>query len=1069
MKRLNSCFSFTLKGKRSSRWYAFALAGFLAFGSVTSAFAGIDKNSGDVAMQSQQANDISISGRVTDNDGEPVPGVNISIIGTTTGTITDMDGNYILNAPGDATLMFSFIGFANQQIAIGGRTTINVQLVPETFGLDEVVVTALNIPRERKSLGYSMQQVGGDAILESREANVANSLSGKVSGLQVIKSSTGPAGSSKIVLRGNSSLTGDNQPLIVVDGIPIDNFTGASNNDYWNPSVDMGNGLGDINPEDIESMSVLKGASAAALYGSRAGNGVILITTKSGKKREGLGITVSSTLGVETIFTNPDMQMSYGQGSQGVYDDRSTASWGPKITGQTITKWDGSSAPMRAYDNVDSYFDTGISQDYNVSFQQKYENTSVYTSFTHKDDQSMIPGADLNRTNMMARAVSSFGASKKWTLDTKVQYVNTKAQNRPLLGVNPSNSYYTMYLLPVSLDIRDFSTPVDNNGNMIWYGGGSQINPYWMAKYNLNKDQRDRFIMHGSLKYDFTNWLNAEIRGGSDRFTTNTEGKQYGGSPLTATGRYSLGKEVFYENNFSAQLTATKDNILWNLGGAVMLGGNLMKQESSGLSGSSGELEVPNLFSLNNGKDKPGVSESFSEKKINSVYGSLQLNYNSYLYLDGTFRNDWSSTLSKANRSFFYPSLSASYIFTDMLKNMDKSLPYWLTFGKLRASWAQVGNDLPPYQLYNTFEISKDPVGTTSAGTGKVLFDSNVRSELITSWEVGAELRLFNNRLGFDFAWYKSNATRQLIDLPMDPLSGYSSRKINAGDIQNKGIELMANARILNKPSGLNWDLHLNYSVNDNTVKELADDVDSYALGGYDNVKILAEAGGRYGEIYGTTFRRVTDESSPYFGKMLLDGNGFPQMGSDLQKLGNQQPDAMVGLINSFSYKGLNLSFQIDGQFGGEIFSGTNQAMQLAGTAGVTAPGGERNDMVVDGVVISGTGYAENTQSITTQQYWEVLAGSSNVGIVEANVYDATNIRLRNIQLNYNLPDRFFTNTPLQRVKIGFTVNNVWLITSHLNGVDPESVYATGTNAVGFENAAPPTSRTYLFNLTLGF
>jgi TonB-linked SusC/RagA family outer membrane protein len=1066
MRRLKSCFPLET-GKWNSKIGALTLAGLLAFGGAASAFA--DENNEKVISSLQQQQTITVSGNIQDTQGMPVPGANIVIQGTTTGTITDMDGNYSLDAPENGTLVFSFIGFNTQVIPVEGRSTINVTLEEESLGLDEVVVTALGIKRERKALGYAMQEVDGDAILESREANVANSLSGKVSGLQVIKSSAGPAASSKIVLRGNSSLTGDNQPLIVVDGIPVDNFTGAENNDYWNPSLDMGNGMGDLNPEDIESMSVLKGASAAALYGSRAGNGVILITTKSGKKQKGLGITVSSSLGIEELFSNPDMQMSFGQGSNAAFDNQSGSSWGPKIEGQEVTRWDGENVPLTAYNNVDNFFDTGITQDYSVSLQQKYEKVSVYTSFTHKDDQSMIPGSDLQRTNLTARMNSVFGPQDKWTLDTKVQYINSNAQNRPLLGVNASNAYYTMYLLPVSLDIREFNPPVNELGEMVWYGVGSQINPYWGTQYNLNEDSRDRYIMHASLKYDFFDWLNAEVKGGSDRYTTNTESKVYGGSPLTPTGRFSSGKQVFYENNFSAIINASKDDLVGNFGASAMLGGNLMKREFSSINGNSGELAVLNFFALNGGKNNPTISESYSQKKINSVYGNLSIDYDNYIFLEGTFRNDWSSTLRSDNRSYFYPSVTASLVATDMIDRLGGNLPSWLTFGKVRASYAEVGNDLGPYELYNTYWIGKDPLGNTTAGSNNTLYDPSVQSELIKSYEAGAELRMFNNRLALDFSWYKSNATRQLLNLPMDPLSGYGSRKINAGDIQNKGIELMANARIIDQPDGLKWNMQINYSKNENTVETLAEDVSTYQLGGFDDVKILAEAGAMYGEIYGTTFRRVTDESSEHFGKLLLDANGYPQADPELKKLGNQQPDAMIGLINSFNYKGLNLSFQIDGRFGGEIFSGTNQSMQVSGTAAVTAPGGERNDMIVDGVYESEGSYVVNDQSITTQQYWQAVAGNGNVGIVEANVFDATNIRLRNIQLSYNLPSTILAATPLQRAKIGFNVNNVWLIESHMNGVDPESVYATGTNAVGFENAAPPTTRTYLFNLTLGF
>lgn len=1025
-----------------------------------------------IGLGAANAQQVSISGQVTGaEDGAPLPGVTVLQQGTTNGTVTDMDGNYSISVPQNAVLVFSFIGMETQEVTAAQTATININLNPETTGLNEVVVTALGIRREQKTLGYSMQELKGDALVESRETNITNALSGKVTGLQVVRSSNGPAGSSKIVLRGYSSLTGDNQPLIVVDGVPIDNFTGATNNDYWNPSTDMGNGLGDINPEDIESMSVLKGASAAALYGSRAGNGVILITTKTGKKRDGLGITISSSVGFETTFLTPDMQTSFGQGTDGSYDNRSNLSWGPAITGQSVEKWDGTSESMWAYDNVNNFFDTGVNLNNNVSFQQQINKTSLYTSVTQTNDMSMIPGAELDRTNLMTRSLSTFGETDNWVLDTKIQYVRSTAKNRPLSGHNDSNSFRTMYLLPVSMSIKDFQTPTDELGNMIWYGGGNAVNPYWGEKYNLNEDSRDRFIFHGSLKYNFTDWLTLEMKGGADMYTTNTEGKLYSGSPLSATGRYSMGKSTHLETNYSTLLTAQKDEIFGKVGGMITVGGNLMKQESSGLSGSSGELEVPNLFALNNGQNNPTVGESFSSKKINSVYGLFQVNYDSYLFLEGTFRNDWSSSLYEDNRSFFYPSVNASWVVSDMIDKTGGALPEWLTFTKLRASYAEVGNDLPPYQLYNTYWIGKDPLGNTTAGLGNTLFDPNLQSELIKSLEVGVDGRFFNNRLGFDFAWYKSNATRQLINLPMDPLSGFNNKKINAGDIQNTGVELTVNGRIIESANrGFTWDMQLNYSFNENTIEDLYEDIEIYQLGGFDNLQILAQVGGEYGEIHGTKFLRVEDESSPHFGKLLLTNAGLPQGRTELEKIGSQQPDALVGLTNTLSHKGLSLSFLIDGRFGGEMFSTTNQAMQYSGTAKVTAPGGAREDMVLDGVIADGDGFVVNDQSITAQQYWTTVASATgNLGIGEANIYDATNIRLRTLQLSYDLPKSLLSKTVFQRARVGFSCNNVWMIKSHMKGVDPESTFATGTNAVGFENTAPPTSRNYLFNITLGF
>ncbi|TVR14578.1 MAG: SusC/RagA family TonB-linked outer membrane protein [Balneolaceae bacterium] len=1018
-----------------------------------------------------QAQERTITGTVTfAEDDSPLPGANVVVMDTQIGTVTDVDGNYSLTIPEDTEqLQFSYVGMQTQLVAVPEDTDVlDVALRMQAGALDELVVTAFGIPRERKSLGYAIQDIQGDVLLETREVNLANSLTGKVSGLQVIRSSTGPAGSSQIVLRGHSSITGDNQPLIVVDGIPINNFTGSADPGYWGPALDMGNGIGDINMEDIESMSVLKGASAAALYGARAGNGVILITTKSGQSRPGLGMTFSSSIGIEQIFANPDMQSTFGQGTDGGFDNRSNSSWGPRITAQNVENWDGRQVQLAAYDNVDNFFDTGVSQNYNLSFQQGFENTSIYTSVTRRDESSMIPGTELTRTNLSTRAVTTFGTENNWSIDAKVQYLNAEANNRPILGHNQSNPYFTLYRLPVSMDIRQFDPSVDENGNMIWYGGSSQLNPYWSTEFRQNRDTRDRFILQATLSHQFADWIGAEVTAGSDLFTTNTESKMFAGGPLSPNGQFSMGKNTFHEHNFSYLITASQDNVIDRLGISGNLGGNVMMQQSESISGNAGQLEVPNLFALNNSTTNPTVNESFSEQRILSLYGTLEFNWDNYFYLEGTLRNDWASTLSVDNRSFMYPSVSASLVVSDMLSTMDVSLPSWITFARLRASVAQVGNALGPYQLFNTFSIGNDPLGNTTADTRGTLFNPNVKSELITSREAGFDLRFFDGRFGIDFTWYQSNSTNQLIPIPMDPLSGFNARLVNAGDIENKGVELMVDADIIQRQSFI-WNTSFNFSTNRNRIIELHENVDFYRLGGFDNLSIRAETGELFGEIVGTGFRRVDDESSPYYGQKILDGNGFPTAEQNV-RLGNQQASALMGVTNSFGYRGLRFSFLVDARIGGEIFSQTNQQMQLMGTAAVTAPGGERENIVVEGVVESDDGsFSPNSTEITQQQYWSVVAGLGNLGIHEANIYDATNVRLRYINLDYDLPGRFLENIPVQRVRVGATVNNVWLISSNLNGYDPESVHAVGTNALGFESAAPPTTRTFLFNLTISY
>jgi TonB-linked SusC/RagA family outer membrane protein len=1013
-----------------------------------------------------------VTGTVRDAEGNPLPGITVIEKGTNNGAVTDGAGNFKIQVNPNGVLVLSGIGFTSQEIPVAGKTSVNASMAVDNKNLGEVVVTALGIKREKKSLGYALQEVGGEALVNARESNLANALTGKVAGLQVVRSSNGPAGSSKIVLRGFNSLTGSNQPLIVVDGVPMDNFNGTTNNDYWNPGRDMGNGLSDINPDDIESMSVLKGPSAAALYGTRGGNGVILITTKSGRKQKGLGITYSSQVGYSELFTTPKMQRSFAQGTEGVFDPASENSWGPQITGQNVTDWNGNNVGLQAYDNLDAYLNKGLNFKNTISFQQQVSNaTSIYSSVTHLTDKGIIPGSNLNRTNLTARAVSRFGKGDRWTTDTKIQYVNSRANNRPTGGNNNSNIFNTLYMLPVNLNIRDFSAAKRDNGRMLWYGSGQRVNPYWSQLYDLNEDIRDRFIMSGSLKYDFTSWLNAEVRGGADIYTTNFENKRYAGSPSPANGSYSNGKETFNETNYSALINARKDNLFGKLGGSLSVGGNLMRQKRNKLEANAGELQVPDFFAINNGKNNPTITETYSEKRINSLYGTVGVNWDAYWFIDATFRNDWSSALSPENRSFFYPSVSTSLIVTDMIERMGGHMPAWVTYGKVRASYAQAGNDMAPYQLYNTFDISKDPNGNTIAKRKTTLFDPNVKSELIKNVELGAEARLFNNRVGLDFTWYKSNATRQLIDLPMDPLSGYSFRKINAGDIENKGIEIMLNARVLDKPQGLSWDLNVNYSANKNTVKELGEGIELYSLGGFDAVQVYAAAGEKYGEIWGTAYQRVEDETSPHFGKIIVNASGLPLGTADRKRLGNQQASGLLGVTNTLYYKNFSFGFQVDARFGGEIFSGTISSMSRAGTWEETAVNGQRGDFIVDGVIYDAATktYSPNTVATNQQQYWFNGIGINNLGITEAFIYDASNVRLRNVQFAYNLPSKLLSRTPIQRASVGLSCNNVWMISSHAKGIDPESVFATNTNAVGFENGSAPTFRTFLFNLNISF
>jgi len=1022
-----------------------------------------------LSIQMTSAQQTTISGTVSDETGVPLPAVNVIEKGTSNGTSSDFDGNFTIAVSEGAILTFSSLGFASKEVIVGDQTTIEVSLEEDASQLDEVIVTALGIKKERKALGYAVQEIKGGELLEARETNLVNAMSGKVSGLQVIRGSNGPASSSKIVLRGNNSLTGDNQPLIVVDGVPMDNFTGGDNESFFNPSADLGNGLGDINPDDIESMSVLKGASAAALYGSRAGNGVILITTKTGTTRKGLGITVSTSTGFQNVFLNPEFQNSYAQGDRGNYDVLATNSWGPRITGQTVEDWKGDLVTLRTYDNLETFYNSGLTNTYGISFQQQVtDGTSLYSSLNYLNDKGNIPNASFKRFNLTTRAVSNFGPNKRWTTDVKIQYISANAENRPIGGENNRNVQREIISLPRTLNLNDFRNPVDEFGNMVWFLETNSVNPFWAAEFNLNEDSRDRFLLNGALKYKINDWITAELRGGADMYTNNAETRQFAGSPLSPNGRYSLSKDVFIEENYMALVNGSKSDILGKLGVSFTVGGQLMQQRRDGISSNAGELEVPNLFSLNNGINQASVGQSFSERKINSLFGSLGIDYDGVLFLDVTGRNDWTSTLSPENRSFFYPSINGSFVFSELLNT---SAEGWFNFGKIRASYATVGNDLDPFQLINVFSIGNDPNNNTTAGTDNVLNNPDLVNELIKSSEVGIEARFFNSRVSLDAAWYRTNATNQLLAIPLDPLSGFNRRRVNAGDIQNEGFEITLDADIFRNPNGFSWNTNVNFARNENTINELIDDVSQFSLGGFDNLAIIAPAGGIYGEIWGTKFRRVEDEASADFGKLVVDGDGLPLAAENNEtfKLGDQQPDALIGWSNTFAYKNWSIGFLVDASLGGDIFSGTNRFLQRSGNAAVTVVDGERNDFVVDAVVDDGAGnFVTNATPVSHQDYWTALANrSGNLGIGEAFIYDATHIRLRNVSVNYVLNAKWLKNTGIQNAKFGISANNVWMITSNLNGVDPESVFAVGGNATGFENLTPPTVSSVFFNVSL--
>lgn len=1018
-----------------------------------------------------RAQEKEITGTVIDQDRQPLPGVNIEVEGEDTGTSTDFDGEYKLRAEPGATLKFSSVGYntVEEQVS-GSRDEINVTLRESSEELEEAVVTAYSIKKERKSLGYKTESVSGADVTKARRTNVTDALAGKVSGLNLSTSGNGPASSSKIILRGFNSLTGDNQPLIVVDGVPMSNFLGSDNNDFFNPALDYGNGLSDLNPEDIDDISVLKGGAASAMYGSRAGDGVIEITTKQGKDNPGAGITYSNTLTTTTMMGHPDIQHEFSQGQDGDFINDEDVSWGEKIEGQTVENWNGEEVDLTSHNNIDNFFNTGITENNTVTFQQKVgDNTGLFTSFSYVDDKGMVPETDLKRLNATTRVTTKYGKENRWSTDIKVQYINSDAENRPIGGSD--KSYYGQVLtMPTNLNIKDFKEGMKEKGvdaSSNWYIPNDKGNPYWAVYNRNNEDKRNRFMLNGDIGYEFADWINVHAKAGSDIYNTKAQRKIWTGGPQD--NEYETSQERSIENNFIASVNLHKDNIFGKWSGSFSAYGQIMKQDYN-KNKIGAFLDSPNYFSVGNAKDnQPNVSEDRTEKQVNSLFGTLDIDYDDFWFVTVTARNDWSSTLSKDNRSYFYPSVSTSLVFTDMFDKLWDTDPFgdFLTFGKLRGSYAETGNSLDPYELYNTYSIGHDPLGNLNASTGGTLYNENVRAELQKTWEVGLNIRLFD-KIDLDVNYYNTDSKRQLIALPMNALSGYDSRMINAGDIQNKGWEVTANANIIQTPD-FNWNLDLNFSKNTNKVKYLEEGVSSYTLDGFDDVSITANPGERYGVIMGTRYERVEDESSDHYGERLLDDEGLPTSDGSQYNLGDQTPRANLGITNSFSYKNFDFSFQVDGRFGGEFFAGTMNELKSGGLAQETVVNGERNDFVADGVIADGDGFKANDIEVSPQEYWERASNTGNLGINEENVYSATNVRLRNVQLTYNFPHNLLKNSPLQNVALSLSVNNAWMIYSDVDGLDPEATYAASSNATGFEYLTFPTNREFVFNLTVGF
>ena len=1010
-------------------------------------------------------------------DQQPVPSVNIVEAGTQNGTITNFDGTFSLTVTNaNATLVVSFVGFITQNVEINGRSTINVELAEDTQLLEEVVVTAFGIERSERSVGFSIGEVDGEQLRQSRENNVANALVGKVAGVTVSKPSTGPAGASRVIIRGNTSLGGgqDNQPLYVVDGVPIDNST-IGQAGMWGGS-DGGDGISSLNPDDIETMSVLKGPSAAALYGTRAKNGVILITTKKGVPGAGLGVEFNSNTTFEDLLVTTDWQTQYGQGTRGEAPtsalearDTNSSAWGALMNGAPVINWDG---VERAYspvsDQQDLFYETGATLTNSLSLSAASQNSSVRVGFSHLDNEGIVPNSGLTRTSFSLRGTSNFGP--RLSADARLNFVHEDVTNRPRLSDSPGNANFTVAQLAPNVDPRPMigaddaprpGTNADNTELRVLANTFAQ-NPYFAAYNFTSADEDRRVIGFASLTYELTDWISLMGRFGGDTYTTRRTNITPFGTAYQPRGSMNEQEFRITEINTDFLVMANRD-IASNLGVNATFGGNILYREREDLTLSgSGGFNVPDLETVTN-QLNTGIGYSFSEKQVNSLYGSAEFAYNEYLFLTLTARNDWSSTLPSSNNSYFYPSVSGSFVFSDAF-----TMPSWLSFGKVRASWAEVGGDTDPYQLSLTYALQSSflgqPVGRIAQGQIP-LADLKPFSQV--GVELGFDVRFFDNRLGLDFTYYDQSTEDQILSTTISSTSGFGSAVINAGEMTNSGVELLLTTTPV-RTADTRWDLDLNFAKNTNEVVSLAGEQTSLVLAESRNRGnfVTADVGEAYGTIKGQKYLRqnvpLDENGDPDVcnatGSIVHDGDGLPVRSGALCVLGNGTPDFVGGVTNRVRYKNFTLSALVDFSFGGDLYSVTNASGYGSGLHQGTLEGRDQGFIVGEGVDENG---AANAVQVDPQDYFGRV---STIG--EEFVYDASFVKLREVQLTYRIPSRLLGSTPIQFASISLVGRNLWLIHSNIDNVDPESNF-NNTNAQGLEHSGVPQVRSFGFNFNI--
>lgn len=1048
----------------------------------------------------------------TEEDGEPVIGASVIVKGTALGTVTDVNGRFELSglSPSATRLLISYISLMAKEVAIAPQ--VSVTLKSDTHLLDEVVVTALGISREKKALGYTAQEVKQDALVQGKDNNLLNSLSGKIAGVR-ITNTQGDVGSSRIVIRGETSIAGENQPLFIVDGIPVDN----SQLNARSSGRDFKNAIADLNPEDIKTLTVLKGPNAAALYGARAAHGAIVITTKGGDKRQkGIGITLHSSTQVSFVATLPEFQNLFGQGAGGRFsyvdgkgagvNDGVDESWGPRLDiGLLIPQFDSPldadgnrvATPWVSHpNNVRDYFRMGISTNNGISIARGDDKYQFRVGYNYEKQVSIVPDAGTNKTNISLN--TDYHLAKWIVVGATANYIVYTAPSLPgsatPSGSNVrSNSPMLQFLwFGRQVDTNSLKADYTRNWNSSYYD-----NPFWSASYNTQSQERHRLIGDLHAEFRLTDGLHVRFRTSTDWYNDRRKSKVKWGSAGAGSpyGSYAEDAYTVKENNTEVLATYIKQlNKNWGID--ALLGFNVRNKQYENNYQAAPRLAVADLYTLTNSRDPLTSSNDFYRLRQYGLYGSIQLDYRRWAFLNITGRNDWSSTLPVDNNSYFYPSVTASVLLSEAFGWRSKAVNYL----KIRGGWSQVGADANPYQLATVFISETAFNGNPLQSSSTIGMNSNLKPENTSSIEAGFEAAFWDNRLYLDFTYYKTDSRNQILKLATTAASGYTSQVRNAGHIRNRGYEIQLGAVPIQTSKGFRWNLDLNYGANSSKVVKLDDEglITSYQL--YSSgIQILASVGEAYGTLFGTSYVRDAN------GNVVVDANGLPKISTTNKTLGKFTPDWTGGISNTFSYRSLSLSFLIDASVGGSIFSNTNKTGKYTGVLANTLSGrdaehgglwyytdamgnnvrlsespsysvssdglyyaqvnGQSTRVYQDGIMVEGVteSGSKNEEVVSAEKYYHRI-----YSIAEANVYDASYVKLREVALSYRLPRLWTQKLHLQEASVTLTGRNLWTIYKSVPNIDPESALTTG-NAQGVEAYSLPTTRSFGVNLSVKF